>query len=210
VNTVTTSPSGIAVTIDGTLTPTPAVVYWVPNTTHTLSVITPQTNGGTQTTLSSWSTSASTSAISVQAQATGITYTATFNTQYQLITSASPSNEGTVSGNGIFYPANQSVTVTATPTSPYIFKGFTGDLTGTTNPQQLTMNGPKNVVATFGVAYACSTSNGNTSTVSDVQALINQALGKAPPANDINGDGVISVLDVQIVIEAVLTSVCLV
>jgi hypothetical protein len=65
-------------------------------------------------------------------------------------------------------------------------------------------------VLTVAPAFACSVSNGSSSTITDVQALINEMLGKSPPANDINGDGVVNVIDVQIVIDAVLTSVCLV
>jgi hypothetical protein len=36
----------------------------------------------------------------------------------------------------------------------------------------------------------------------DVQTVINQALGSTMPFNDLNQDGVISIVDVQIVIDA--------
>ncbi len=208
VNTIATNPSGVPVTIDGVATPTPAVVSWVPGQSHTPSVATPQTNGGTETTLTSWSTGDTTPQISVVAAGSGTTYTATFGTKYELTTSASPSSEGAVSGNGQFYDSGDSVTVTATPTAPYVFKGFSGDLTGTTNPQNLTMNGPKNITATFGPAYACSVSNGASATVADVQALINEALGTASPGNDVNNDKVVSVVDVQIVMNAAMGRGC--
>jgi hypothetical protein len=45
-------------------------------------------------------------------------------------------------------------------------------------------------------------------TVADVQAMINEALGTSQPVNDLNGDQVVNVVDIQIVINAVLTSVC--
>jgi hypothetical protein len=208
VNTIATSPSGLSVSVDGTSMPSPAVVSWVPGTTHTLAVTASQTNGGTKTNLSSWSTGAATPQISVQAPNNGTTYTATFATQYQLTTSASPPSEGSVSGNGTFSNSGSTVTVTATPTPPYVFKQFTGDLTGTTNSQPLLMNGPKNVVAVFGVLYLCSVSNGITTTVADVQALVNQALGKAPAANDLNADHVVNIIDVQIMINAALNKGC--
>jgi len=209
VNTIATNPSGVTVSIDGTATPTPAVVSWVPGSSHTLSVVTPQTNGGTETTLTSWSPSGDTTAqISVVAPSTGTTYTAGFATQYELITSVNSASEGSVSGGGQFYNSGSSVTVTATAIAPYVFKGFSGDLTGITNRQQLTMNGPKNVTATFGVPYACSVSNGASATAADVQAIVNQALGTAPPANDVNGDQVVNAIDVQIVINAVLNLGC--
>ena len=208
VNTIATSPSGITVTVDNVAMSTPAVVSWVPASSHSLSVTTPQTNGGTQTTLNSWSTGATTSSINVTAGATGTTYTATFNAQYKLTTVASPSNEGSVSGNGTFVTANNSITVTATPVSGFVFKYFTGDLIGTTNGQSLLMNGPKSVTAVFGLPYACSVSNGTTTTISDVQGLVNEALGKAAPNNDVNTDHVINIADVQIVINALLFSYC--
>lgn len=208
VNTIATSPSGISVTVDGTAMSTPAVVYWVPNSSHTLSVTTPQTNGGTKASLSSWSTSATASSINVTAGATGITYTATFNTQYKLTTSSNASNEGSVSGNGTFVTANNSITVTATPAQHYAFKYFTGDLTGSANPQSLLMNGPKNVTAVFGVPYACSVSNGSSATITDAQTFINEALGKAAATSGIINPNVVTVVDVQIVINAVLNLGC--
>ena len=53
-----------------------------------------------------------------------------------------------------------------------------------------------------------SVSQGGSANVSDVQDLINQALGMAPAGNDLNGDGVVNVLDVQIVVTQVLGLSC--
>jgi hypothetical protein len=44
--------------------------------------------------------------------------------------------------------------------------------------------------------------------VPDAQLMINQALGTSPPANDLNGDHVVNVVDIQIVINAVLGRGC--
>jgi len=208
VNTIATSPSGLTVTIDGTPTSTPAVVSWVPGSNHTLSVVASQNNGGTKTTLTSWSTGDTTASIGVVAPTTGITYTATFATQYLLTTSANPSSEGSISAGG-FIDAGTTTSVKATATSSYMLKNFSGDLTGSTNPQNLLMNGPKNVVANFGAAFSpCDVTQNGIITVADVQAIINEALG-SQTAVDLSGDGVVNVVDVQIVINAVLTSVCL-
>jgi uncharacterized repeat protein (TIGR02543 family) len=54
------------------------------------------------------------------------------------------------SGNG--YTSGTQVTLTATPNSGAFFNGFSGDITGTTNPQIVTVNGTKNVTATFTAA----------------------------------------------------------
>ena len=47
-----------------------------------------------------------------------------------------------------------------------------------------------------------------TTNVSDVQSVINQALGLKSPTNDLNADGVLNVVDVQIDINAVLGLGC--
>lgn len=47
------------------------------------------------------------------------------------------------------YPHNTVVTVTATPADGWSFAGWEGDLAGTTNPAQLTMNQTKSVTAIF-------------------------------------------------------------
>jgi hypothetical protein len=44
--------------------------------------------------------------------------------------------------------------------------------------------------------------------VVDVQLEINEALGVTPAANDLNGDGQVNVVDVQIVINAALGLGC--
>jgi hypothetical protein len=42
--------------------------------------------------------------------------------------------------------------------------------------------------------------NGNLAvSVSNVQLIVNQALGVAPAVDDLNGDGVVNVIDVQII-----------
>jgi hypothetical protein len=47
-------------------------------------------------------------------------------------------------------------------------------------------------------------------TVADVQSIVNQALGAAAAANDVNGDGVLNVVDAQIVINAFISGTCVV
>ncbi len=57
-------------------------------------------------------------------------------------------------------------------------------------------------------ATPCAT-NGNSSTaVGDVQLMINEALGVAMPLNDLNGDGVSNVVDVEIVSNAAIGLGC--
>lgn len=54
----------------------------------------------------------------------------------------------------------------------------------------------------------CNITQDSSPSVSDVQQMVNEALGTAVAENDINQDGSVNVVDVQIVINAVLTQVC--
>jgi hypothetical protein len=148
VNTIISNPPGLTVSIDGTPTVTPKVVSWTPGTPHTLAVTSPQTNGGTQNTFTGWSTNATTLSIQVNAASPGTVYTANFSTKYQLTTAVNPANGGTITAGGLFAPG-ASVPVQATAAANFVFSNFSGDLSGTTNPQNVIMNGPRNVVANF-------------------------------------------------------------
>jgi hypothetical protein len=44
--------------------------------------------------------------------------------------------------------------------------------------------------------------------VTDVQAIINQALGVTAASNDLNGDGKVNVVDLQIVTNAAMGQSC--
>jgi len=81
-------------------------------------------------------------------------YTVAVIQNYTLTTSVSPAGSGSVTQNGstsstVSYPANTVVTVQASPSSGYTFTGWSGDLTGTTNPTTITMNSNKSVTANF-------------------------------------------------------------
>jgi hypothetical protein len=55
---------------------------------------------------------------------------------------------------------------------------------------------------------ACAVKQNGSTSVPDVQLMINQALGEVPAANDLNQDGVVNVIDIQIVINAALGLGC--
>jgi uncharacterized repeat protein (TIGR02543 family) len=73
----------------------------------------------------------------------------TTTTSYTLTTATSGSGSITRSPNASTYTAGTVVSLTATPASGYTFSGWSGDLTGTTNPASITMNANKSVTATF-------------------------------------------------------------
>jgi uncharacterized repeat protein (TIGR01451 family) len=54
----------------------------------------------------------------------------------------------------------------------------------------------------------CDINQAGTIGVAEIQEMINQLLGLVQAANDLNGDGVVNVVDVQIIIEAALTQSC--
>ena len=148
--TVTTSPSGRQITVDGTPYTAPQTFSWAVGSSHTLSVTSPQNAGsGTQYVYASWSDGGARSH-SIVVPSSSATYTANFTTQYSLTTSASPSGGGTVNPSGTSWrDSGQSVSVSATASSGYAFSTWSGDLSSSANPSSMTMNGPKRVTANF-------------------------------------------------------------
>jgi hypothetical protein len=149
--TITSSPSGLAVTTAGTgcapgTYTTPVTLIWTPDSNCTLSVVSPQGQAGTQYTLAQWQDDTTSSTDSVTAPSSSAVYTATFSTAYQLTTTAG--SGGTVSAGG-YIPAGSQAVVTATPNAGYYFVNFTGTTTVTTNPLTLVMSGPQSIMANF-------------------------------------------------------------
>ena len=69
--------------------------------------------------------------------------------------------QGSITGTGEYAPGT-SATLTATPNSGYIFSGWTGDASGTSNPLSLTMDANKMVSATFAADLSDSDVDGLT------------------------------------------------
>jgi YVTN family beta-propeller protein len=165
-STVATNPSGLQIIVDGSAYSSPHTFSWTPGSSHTLSVISPQSGtSGTRYVYSSWSDGGAQSH-TITAPSTPTNYTAYFTTQYVLTTSANPT-QGTIAVNPIGQPAcmtfvagyncywydtGKSVTLTASPYSGYTFRGWSEDLTGTENAVAITMDGPKDILANFSVA----------------------------------------------------------
>ena len=59
------------------------------------------------------------------------------------------SGEGSVEPNGGTFQQGEIVTLTATPADGYYFDNWSGDVTGSENPVDLTMDADKNITATF-------------------------------------------------------------
>jgi hypothetical protein len=151
--TLLSSPSGIAVASAGSgceagSYATPQVLNWTPNSTCTLSVISPQSAGtGVQYAFSQWSDGTTNTSDTFTAPPSAATYTASYNLQYLLTTSAGTG--GTASAGG-YFNSRANATIAATPSAGYYFVGFTvGSTTFTTNPLVLPVSAPTSVTANF-------------------------------------------------------------
>lgn len=79
---------------------------------------------------------------------TPATLTWNWQTQYSLTTAANPPAGGSVTGAG-WYNSGDGAPVQATANPGYHFDSWVGDLAGNTNPDTITMGGPRNVTANF-------------------------------------------------------------
>jgi hypothetical protein len=153
-STVPITVAGISFTVDGTLYSSSQQFNWTPGEHHTIAVPTSPLPGatGTRYVFANWSDAGAPShSITVPSAAT--TYTANFTTQYSLTTSASAGGSIAPAPPGLWLNAgvhSPQVQVTAAPNSGFQFTGFSGALSGTTNPQFLsTISGPLSVNASF-------------------------------------------------------------
>ncbi|HEV8595128.1 MAG TPA: sialidase family protein, partial [Thermoplasmata archaeon] len=148
--TITTNPSGLQVTIDGTTSAAPAVVTWFPGEVHTISTASPQLGApGWRYTYVSWSDGGGQSH-SVTAVGDAV-ITATFSAEVLLTIN---SLHGGVSGAGWYTPGAFATLYAASPQpgpagTRYEFTAWTGDVLSTSNPATLLMDEPKAVTANW-------------------------------------------------------------
>lgn len=99
---------------------------------------------GTMSVSLNYQTSGGTS-LAVSSQSVAVPLTT--GTSYMLTTASSAG--GTISPASGLYSSGSVVSVSASANSGYTFPGFSGDLTGSTTPQNLTMSAAKSVTANF-------------------------------------------------------------
>jgi len=97
-------------------------------------------------------TTGSTNSVSfIITQPSSITWV--WKTQYELTTEILPEGSGTMelspAGEDGYYDNGATVTLTANPNTGYAFGNWSGDLSGANNPETLTIDSPKNVIANF-------------------------------------------------------------
>jgi PKD repeat protein len=72
-----------------------------------------------------------------------------WKTQYYLTTAVSPSNGGSITPGADWYDATTVISCNAIANTGYAFSNWSGNLTSTENPKDLTMDSPKSVTANF-------------------------------------------------------------
>ncbi|MBY0506171.1 MAG: Ig-like domain-containing protein [Bryobacteraceae bacterium] len=149
--TLQTNVPGPQLSVDGGAPFTPPQTFnWVIGSTHTITTTSPQLfNGGlSRYVFQSWSDAGAISH-TITTPNIATTFTATFGVEHQVTFNALPAAGGTITPASGFYTQVTVLTVTATPNANYTFAGFTGALTGLTNPQLLAVTGPRTVNAIF-------------------------------------------------------------
>ncbi len=148
--TVTTVPAGRQIIVDGLPMTSPQVFNWTATQSHTISVDSVQAGAaGVRYLYSSWSDAgARTHTIT---PLTDSTVTASFATQYFLTMTAGTG--GTAAPASDWKNPGDIVNISATASTGYTFANWTGSGTGsfsgTTNPVNVTMNGPITETASF-------------------------------------------------------------
>ena len=191
--TVTTSPSGEQINVDGPTYTAPHTFSWAAGSSHKLGVASPQSGGtGTRYVFSSWSDGDSQTHTITTPTATA-TYTALFTTQYQLTTSVNPAGGGSVTPDcsaGCWFNSGASTSLTAFANAGYTFSSWSGAISSTGNPTFMTINAPTTVTAnfsgtTFSISGSVKTARG--AAVSGVTMTLSGA-GSATTATDRSGN----------------------
>lgn len=174
--TVQTNPPGLSFSADGTAYTSTQVLNWIPGSTHTIATTAQSGGSGTQYIWNTWSDGGALSHTVAPSSAT--TLTANFTTQYLLTTGVTGSGGITanpVSASG-YYDSGTSVQLTAAAGGDNAFATWSGDLSGSANPQSIVMSAPRTVTANFQPPAGSSTS-----------FLTGVALNSPPLRNDFGG-----------------------
>jgi predicted outer membrane repeat protein len=152
--TVTVTPTtGASVTFNGVLYSAPAVVGVEAGTYYAERVVV-QTVGTTKYTFSKWTLDGLDgvgSPYEVTVTSANRVLDAVFTVSYQLALTITPVGYGTVANgtDGTFYPSGTVLGLNPAAVEGVVFSAWSGDLTGSSDPQNLTMDAAKSVTATF-------------------------------------------------------------
>jgi YD repeat-containing protein len=154
--TIQTNPPGLQFSVDGGFVQTAPQTLNLPQGAHIIAVPTTQAGvAGTQFVFTSWSDSGAASH-SITVGPVAATYTATFQTQYQLTISASPAAGGTITpASGAYYNSGTVVSIAATANNGYSFTNWGGNVASPGSATtSVTMSGPQAITANFAAVSA--------------------------------------------------------
>ncbi len=149
--TIATAPAGLTFTVagDATVYTAPHDFSWLQGDKHIISVASPQNvSSGSRSIFRNWSdTGAASHEITVGA--TSATYTAQFDSQYQITTAVTPAANGYVLPvSGTWYAAGSSVNVSVVPNTGNRLASWSGSVANAANAATtVTMSGPVSVTA---------------------------------------------------------------
>jgi uncharacterized repeat protein (TIGR02543 family) len=168
--TIASSPGGLTFSVTGTgCSPgtgllAPKTLAWAPGSSCTVTFAGTQAGTtGTQYVFTQWENSSTNASRSITAPSATATYTASFNTQYQLTTAASPAAASSVTpATGSYYNAGTVVNLNAPANTGYVFSGWTGSVANSAlAATTVTMSGPQTVTANFNVNVTIASSPSN-------------------------------------------------
>ena len=151
---IASNPSGLQIDVDGTPYTTPKPFNWNEMDSHQLNALSPQSGStGIRFSYNSWSNNGSQQQ-TIVVPAKDTTFTANYYTEYELTTSVNPPASGTINifPSQNWFISDSSVIMYAVPDTNYTFSGWSGDLSGSKNPDTLIMDSPKDVIANFSLA----------------------------------------------------------
>ena len=146
---IDSTPEGLAFTADNVAYQTPATFQWLAESQHTVAFAA-IVNGatGVRYQFRNWADSTDPYVRTISVGGSSASYVAAFTTEYFVTLAASPANGGSVTGGG-WCNAGSTGAIRATAQSGFSFTGFSGDLTGSTNPSTVTVSKPLHIVANF-------------------------------------------------------------
>jgi len=143
--------ANLQVEVDGNSYTTPALFNWSEADTHQINALSPQPAGSSiRYTFNSWNNNGNQQqSITVPDQDS--TFTATYFREYELTTSVNPGSGGSVniSPSQNWFKQDSLAILLAVADTNYTFSGWSGDLSGSKNPDTLIMDNPKTVTANF-------------------------------------------------------------
>ncbi|MBN9659009.1 MAG: hypothetical protein J0H49_12570 [Acidobacteria bacterium] len=146
--TFSTQPQGIPFYVDGVQSTSSATVQWVYGSAHTVSIPAAQAGpgSGSMAIFTGWSDQQAMLSRTFFADEVR-DFVLNFKMQYLVTTSASTG--GTITPPTGYFDSGTQINVQAATNQGYLFAGFSGGLTGTTNPRVVTVTAPITIAASF-------------------------------------------------------------